>query len=176
MFWNNVQYSPFANAINNTHFWEFPRSQVFNTFFFTSAWEWRSRPGCLNNFTCFLFFLAPQFCCSGGPRTDRCTLGGVSQEQRVRIISLDLLAIVQARIWLAFWDARSHYWLTFNFSITNIPSSFVSSFHSFIPQPKLIFEIAPCQDAALFTWLCWTSWGSHGPRFVKSNWKYEFDK
>ena len=64
-----------------------------------------------------------------GSRTGHCTPGEVSQEQRGRITSLDLLItllLMQLRIWLAFSAASARYWLMLNLSSISTPKSFSS--------------------------------------------------
>lgn len=62
-----------------------------------------------------------------GSRTPHSVWCFTRAEQRERITSLDLLAMLlfmQLKIPLAFWAASSHFLLISNFSSTNIPKSF----------------------------------------------------
>jgi len=84
------------------------------------------------------------------PQNRHCTPDEISQEQRGRIISLDLLVthiLMQLGIWLAFWAASTHCQLTLSFSSTNTPKSFSSGLLSSHSPLKLYLCLGLPQPA-----------------------------
>ncbi|KAK4829131.1 hypothetical protein QYF61_002210 [Mycteria americana] len=85
------------------------------------------------------------------PELDTVLQVGSHLEQRGRITSLDLLAmllLMQPRIQLAFWAVSAHCWVMSGFSFTITPKA---ALNPFTPQPVLILRVAPTQvqDPAL---------------------------
>ena len=150
-----------------------PLSLLFSKLTSSSSLSFSSQKGCsspfiifvalhwtLSNTSVYLLYWGAQHW------TQHSRYGLTSTEQRGRITSLDLLAILHlmlATVPLTF-ATGAHFWLAFNLVTTRTPESFSAKLLSSWVAPAYVDAWA-CSSpgAGSCTSPCWTSWGSCQP-------------